>query len=66
VRAEARLATTTGISEPDLKVRRRKLVSGFLGPFHEADGVAAKDVAEARIYPFLWLFEAIKIKVMQV
>jgi hypothetical protein len=66
VGADARFASTTGISEPNLKVRRRQLVSGFFRPFHKANSVTAKDVSEAGIDPFLRLFEPIKIKVMQV
>jgi hypothetical protein len=64
--AYARVASTTGISEPNLKVRWRKLVSSFFRPFHEAYRVAAKNIPEAGVCPFLWLFEPIKIKVMQV
>jgi hypothetical protein len=66
VRADARSASTTGISEPDLKVCRWKLVCRLLRPFHEANGVAVEDVPEPGVHPLLRSFEAIKIKVMQV
>jgi hypothetical protein len=44
-----RIASTTGVFETNLNIRRRKLVCSLLGPFHEAHGVAAKDVPEAGV-----------------
>jgi epoxyqueuosine reductase len=46
----------------DHPVGRRQLTSHFVWPFHELEARPGKDVTKARVFPFLRVIEAVKIK----
>lgn len=43
-------------------VRRWQLPGHLVRPFHELEARAGKDVPKARVFPFLWVIEAVKVE----
>jgi epoxyqueuosine reductase len=46
----------------DHPVGRRQLARHLVRPFHEFQAEARKNVAETRVFPFLWIIEAVKVE----
>jgi hypothetical protein len=65
-RAQHCLAPIAREREVNLEVGGGQGAARVLGPFDEADRASAEVVAEACVEPILFMFESIKIKVIQV
>jgi len=52
--------------EPQFEVRQGKKSGNPFGPFHRANRIVAEAIGKSRRFPFTWIGEPIKIKVIEV
>jgi hypothetical protein len=63
---DCRLPSLARVLQPDRQVGGRELVACFLWPLDKAYIIPVERIAKACINPFMWIFEPIEIKMMQV
>ena len=56
----------SGMCEGDFQVRQRQQFRDPLRPFDQTDRVVAEVFGKSRRFPFAWIGEPIKIKVIEV